>query len=138
MRSNAILAAALISLLGASSAIGEVASWNTLLSVGGFAIGQPTKSSSGWVLPVRGDVSGLKTITVKPTQMNSGIACLETRASLRGSTITLQVTTGVAGNGHNAECPAAELGNIAPGTYVVQYQGPLEAAVPLGNVTIAP
>ena len=138
MKGAALATVAVVGAFVAPRANTEVASWAFLSSVGGFSIGQPTKGGAGWVLPVQGDVSGLRTITTKPTTMNSAIACLETQASVDKMKINLRVITGLAGPGRNAACPAAALGSLAPGRYSVQYRGINEPAVPLGEVVIAP
>ena len=133
-----IATALLAGTFAASAAGADVVSWKDLQSMGGFAIDQPIRSSSGWLLPVRGDVSGLAKVTTKSTQLNSGIACAETLASVDGRTISLVVTTGLAGSRRSAKCPAANLGAIAPGQYSVQYHAANEPAQPLGSVVIAP
>jgi hypothetical protein len=138
MKSGALVIVALAGTLLARVAVAEVASWKYLVSVGGFSIGHPKKVARGWVLPVQGDVSGLRTITAKPTTMNSSVACVETQASVEGKTISVRVITGIGGPGRSASCPPANLGPIAPGSYFVQYVGSNEAPVPLGNVVIAP
>ena len=116
--------------------IAEPQSWSFVQTVGGIAVDSPIREDHAWVLPVRGDVSGLKTITIKPTKVNSGIACQSVRAEVEGSSIYLTVLTTMAGVGHNAECPPALLGQVTSGTYRVFYRGPNEKPVQLGEVVI--
>jgi len=119
-------------------ALADRASWKFLQSVGGLTIGEPQRESGGWVLPVHADVSGLNKASVQPTTLNSGIACLETRASVEGSIVALSIVTGLAGSGRVARCPAANLGHLAPGRYSVVYRGVGEAQVSVGSIVIAP
>ena len=131
-----VIAAALT--LVSVDALADRASWTFLQSVGGLTIGEPQREGGGWVLPVYADVSGLNKASVQPTTLNSGIACLETRASVKGSTVALSIFTGVAGSGRIARCPAAKLGHLAPGRYTVVYRGVGEAEVSVGRIVIAP
>ena len=131
-----IIAAALA--LVSVDALAERASWKFLQSVGGMTIGEPRREGAGWILPVHADVSGLTKISAQPTTLNSGIACVETRASVEGSTVALSIVTGLAGSGLIARCPAAMLGHIAPGRYSVVYRGVGEAEVSVGSIVIAP
>ena len=120
----------------ACSMIAEPQSWSFIESVGGIAVDPPVRADRSWVLPVRCDVSGLKTITIKPAKVNSGIACQNIRAEVEGSFIYLTVLTTIAGGGRNAECPPALLGQVVSGTYRVFYRGPNEKPVQLGEVAV--
>jgi hypothetical protein len=137
MNTYAAVVVALVAPWFARCEAAELAQWVFVQSVGGIAIGPPLKSSSGWLLPVQCDVSGLKTITTQPTTLNSGIACVETRAVAEGSSIFVTVVTDIAGPGRSASCPAASLGAIAPGHYSVKYRDRDGQAISLGEVTIA-
>jgi hypothetical protein len=112
--------------------------WAFVQSVGGISIGEPVREGSGWILPVRADLSGFSKITVQPTAHNSGMACRETRATVTRNTILLVVVSTVAGDGREARCPPAHLGALTPGTYSVAYGAAPESAVALGSVVIAP
>ena len=129
---------AAVSALVTLEALADPASWKFLQSVGGLTIAEPQRVSGGWVLPVQADVSGLTRASARPTTLNSGIACLETRASVEGSTIALSIVTGLAGSGRNAQCPAANLGQLTPGRYSVIYRGVAEPDVRIGSIAIAP
>ena len=137
MRSRALSLVAAVCALATLSAAAESVSWDFVQSVGGLTIGQPVKSSAGWQLPIRADVSGLRTVTVQPKVMNSGIACVETRAAVEGSSIFLTVITGIASSDRSAACPPAMLGSIAPGPYLVKYRGGNGPVMPIGKVNIA-
>ena len=137
MRAVAFLAGLLALSAVSQSASADVASWHFVQSVGGLLIGEPVREGGGWSLPVRADVSGLSKVTVQPTTLNSGIACLETRASVENSKIILVIVTSIAGPGREARCPAATLGQIAPGRYSVVYRESPGRGVSLGSVVIA-
>lgn len=122
--------------LFAFSAIAEPRAWSFVQTVGGVAIGIPVKNENGWLLPVRSDVSGLQTITVKPTTLNSGLACQRTEAIVEGKSIYLTIITGVASSGSSSLCPAASLGQLSAGKYSVLYRGLKEQPIPVDEVTI--
>lgn len=117
------------------AAVSEPRTWGFVQSVGGIEVGSPTQVGGAWVLPIHGNVSGLQTITVKPMELNSGLACY-TRATVEGASIYITVATGVAGSGRIAQCPSANLGSLAPGHYTVLYRGPNEEPVELRVVSI--
>ena len=134
---EATIAAVTLALVSVD-ALAERASWAFLQSVGGLTIGEPQREGSGWILPIHADVSGLNRASVQPSTLNSGIACLETRASVEGSVIALSIITGLAGSGRAARCPTAKLGHLSPGRYSVVYRGIGEAEVSVGSIVIAP
>ena len=78
----------------------------------------------------------LQAITVKPTTLNSGLACRNTVAKVEGHSIYLTIITSVAGEGLSAICPAAVLGTLPDGNYIVYYRGSEAQAVKLGEVSI--
>jgi hypothetical protein len=110
--------------------------WQFVQSVGGIAIDTPTKDLSGWAIPVRADVSGLSTITVKPTLLNSALACVHIVAAVEGQAIYITVVTGLVRSGVNPLCPPAQLGNVAAGKYRVYYRGPGEKPIELSEAKI--
>jgi len=122
--------------LSACSIFAEPRSWNFVQAVGGLSIGTPFHIEGGWVLPVHGDVTGLQTITVKPTTLNSGLACKKTAAEVVGNEIYLTIITSLAGKDSGALCPPAFLGQLHSGKYAVFYRGPNELAIKLGEVSI--
>ena len=71
-----ILVSVVVTLLASYSCnmFAEPQSWSFVESVGGIAVDPPVRADHTWVLPVRSDVSGLKSITTKPTIINSGMA----------------------------------------------------------------
>jgi hypothetical protein len=123
-------------LLIACGALVEERDWSFVKAVGGMSIGTPREENGEWLLPVEADVSGLRTVTVKPTTLNSALACKEVRSSVNNNVIHLSLITALAAKGHSSTCPAAKLGTIAPGRYVVFYGGRKDKVVRLGEVNI--
>jgi hypothetical protein len=119
-------------------AAAEQQAWSFVQAVGGIEIGTPFKDEKGWTLPVRADVSGLQTITSKPTTLNSGLSCQSVEASIKDHSIYLKILTSLAGRGRSSQCPPTLLGQITAGKYAVFYRGPNEPAVAIGNLTIEP
>jgi hypothetical protein len=107
-------------LVALNNAHAEDRDWPFVSSVGGMAIGEPTKSGAGWELPINADVSGLRQVTDKPTLLNSALVC-DIKATIAGDTITLVLQTGLVHKGKSSACPAAKLGSLSPGTYQVNY-----------------
>jgi hypothetical protein len=133
-----LLAISLFSVLLPLQAVARSEGWPFVESVGGIAIDSPKKELAGWVLPVRADVSGLSTITVRPTLLNSALACLRTNAAVEDQVIYIAIVTGLVRSGLSPLCPPARLGAVPPGKYRVFYRGPSEKAIELSEVEIAP
>ncbi len=111
--------------------------WSFVESVGGMAVDAPRVEGETLILPVRADVSGLSTITMKPTTMNSALLCPATYAKVKGHDILVAITTDVAGRGNKSSaCPPAKLRAPAAGKYQVFYGDQREGAVALGEITI--
>jgi len=124
-------------LLAASSSIAaESRSWSFVQTIGGVAVGQPSKVANGWLLPVYADVSGLQRITLKPTALNSGLSCNTVNASVEGRVIYIAISTSIAGSGRNSLCPSAQLGQLKPGTYAVVYRGPDGQTTQLRSIAV--
>jgi len=114
-------------------------SWQFMEAVGGIAIGSPTRNPQGSVyLPVRCDVSGLTTITTKPTAMNSALSVKSIKKKINGQKIVISVKTGLASKGETCTCPDVDLGNIPAGNYEVLYCGSDKKEQLLGSVTVPP
>lgn len=115
----------------AATVTDESRSWAFVQSVGGITVDKAVRSDSGgWDLPINADVSGTRTITTKPTSINSGLAC-RTSAKVEGSSIYITVSTGVIAVLKGPECPSVHLEGIPSGKYTVYYRGPDEAPVKL-------
>ena len=112
--------------------------WQFIQSVGGIALGSPQRDARRHVLlPIRCDVSGTQTITVRPTAINSALVCEPPVVRVRSSTVLLTIRTTIASDHNsNARCPAADLGALAPGEYSVIYRSPDGSQHPLGSIQI--
>ena len=122
--------------VSACCSFSEPRTWLFVQSVGGVEVGVPLETETGWTLPVRSDVSGVQTVTVKPTMLNSGLSCQSTEATIEDNAIFLTILTGVAGGNRSPVCPAASLGRLRAGKYPVFYRGPNEKPVAIGEVSI--
>lgn len=134
-RIETVIAVMLPILVMSATAFAEEQNWKFVQSVGGISVGFPALASDGWSLPIDCDISGLKKVTVKPTVLNSGIACKSVAANVEGHNIYLTVNTSIAGSGRNAQCPPASLGHIPKGEYTVYYRGEGEQPVRLTTVS---
>ena len=132
----AIMAFCAMSLSPAKSYANEQ-DWDFVQSVGGMRIGEPKLTSLEWTLPVELDVTGLQTITTKPTALHSGIVCEGIRAEFHDRDIYLYLFTGIPWVGaKNGQCPAISLGHPSPGKYGVYYNGLNKGPVKLGDISI--
>jgi hypothetical protein len=123
-------------LLGACA--GDHRDWAFVQSVGGMALGAPTQTTEGVMLPVRVDVTGSKTITTPPTALHSGLAIKEIRVRRDGNNVRLELLTTAAGKGSSASSRDVRLGNLEPGRYTIQYAEPNGGTVDLGEIQVPP
>jgi hypothetical protein len=143
-RQFALLAAVVLTVAGAgcatmiSAASQSSLSWQSVQSFGGLALGQPQRDQRGHViLPIRCDVSGTHTITVRPTAIESALACRLPRVRVREGKIVLTIRVGFAGGRYeDARCPAADLGPVPAGQYAVEYLDPDGTRRPIGAVQV--
>ena len=61
-------------LLFLAGCVNDQKDWKFIQDIGGMSVGNPYKNSDGIVLPINCDVSGLRTITRKPTILNSDLS----------------------------------------------------------------
>ena len=130
-----------IILCSASSAfaalLGEERDWKFIQSVGGIAIGEPKLINDNWQLPIECNVSGLKTITVKPSMLNSGLMWADTEVRLKDGEIHISIETALIGMGSKTDsCGPAELGVLKSGAYIIKYLSPDMSTNYLGEVNI--
>ncbi len=129
-------AVAALCMLLASCSTPEPRNWAFVQAVGGVRVGPPLISEvGGWALRVVADVSGTRMVTVKPTTLNSGLAC-DAAAVVEGQSILVTISTVPAGGSRMASCSFVLLGELPSGRYPVFYKGPGEPPVPLGQVEI--
>src|SRR5688572_9643837 len=125
---------ALLILQGCSLAFAEERPWSFVTAIGGLEVGTPIQSSGRWSLPIRADVSGLQTITNKPTTINSALVCEVVKARVKGQDIFLILKTTLAHGDATSICPAAKLGRLAPGRYSVWYGASRTKGISLGAI----
>ena len=119
-------------------AAGSSRDWQFVQSVGGIALGTPQRDGRGHILlPIRCDVSGTQTITVRPTAMNSALVCEPPIIRVRSSSVLLTVRTSIPSKRYpSASCPDADLGPLTSGAYSVVYASPDGSQHPLGSIQI--
>jgi hypothetical protein len=112
--------------------------WEFIQSVGGMSIGKPYRTEKGIMLPVNCDISGLRTITIKPQMMNSGMSVKEIQTERIDNIISLSLITSVAGQGRKSTCDDLLIGNIPSGKYSIVYKEPNGSFVQITEIEIAP
>jgi len=111
--------------------------WQFVQQTGGIRIGVPIDRDGKKVLPVEYDVSGLTTVTRKPTTMNSGLAVRKIEAKKKDKQIVLRVFTqlveksSITGSQH-----FADLSGIPAGSYEVFYEVAGDQEKLLGQIEI--
>ena len=106
-------------------------------SVGGLRVDDPMVQTDGTVfLPVLCNVSGLETITVKPTMINSALVVRKIATQCRKDRIHLQVVTCVVDNKHTSVTKGVDLGVLTKGTYQVEYLNPDGTTVNVRKIEI--
>ena len=101
--------------------------WNFVQAVGGIKVGDPRPISKGdWIIPTEIDVSGLTTITIKPTTINSALVVRDVRCKIRQDRILVWVIACVVTDRYNEShwVKGITLKGIKPGKYKVQYLNP--------------
>ena len=112
-------------------------SWEMIQSVGGLRVENPVKQIDGTIfLPVICNVSGLDTITVKPTVLSSALVVKKIAAKCRKDRILIQVVTCVADNKHVSSTKGVSLGRPKTGSYQGEYLNPDGSTVLLRTVDI--
>lgn len=119
-------------------ATSHVAGWEFLQSVGGIRLGEAVKRENGvWMLPVFCDVSGLTTVTQKPTTMNSGLVVTGMLYQVSGSEIRISVVLNTPlSTSRSSRCTEVTLGGINTGEYRVLYEEQNRSTHALGTITL--
>ena len=145
MRIPTVLNAALMVILAsgpATAALPEIfygQPWKFMKTVGGVAIGAPSRSPRGSVyLPVICDVSGLTTITERPTAINPALVVTGIDTRIDGRQVLITVGTGLPSETTNSTCPVIDLGDIPAGDYQVFYYNSDQDRHLLGEVAVPP
>ena len=92
--------------------------------VGGLAVHAERRHGRDVHLSVRCDVSGLHTITVKPTALNSGLVVEGVRVTRQDRAMYLVVRTALQAEGRSSTCGPVDLANVPSGKYTVFYGEP--------------
>jgi hypothetical protein len=116
--------------------ISERRDWVFVQSVGGIAVGNPHRTPSGVMLPVSVDVSGLRTITTKPSTVNSGLAIKAITVRREADTLRLTLVTTVAGGDARSSIAEVPLGDLERGRYRVVYAEPNGGRIGMGEITV--
>ncbi|MDD5521602.1 MAG: hypothetical protein PHI84_12355 [Kiritimatiellae bacterium] len=112
-------------------------SWEMIQSVGGLRVDNPVTQTDGTIfLPVICNVSGLDTVTVKPTMLNSALVVRKIATKCRKDSIQLQIVTCVVDNKHTSITKGVYLGRMKKGSYLVQYLNPDGSVVKLREIEI--
>lgn len=150
MINSGAVTAMLVAALGALAAVpayggqnsylatSHVASWEFIQSVGGIRLGEPAKKENGsWVLPVVCDVSGLTTVTRKPTTMNSGLVVTRMLYQVSGREVRISVVLNAPlSTSRTSLCTEVTLSNINNGEYRVLYKEQNRSTHALGTITL--
>lgn len=68
--------------------------WSFVQTVGGMKVGNPQPISKGsWSIPIECDVSGLTTVTTKPTTLNSSLVVKNVKCMTKQDRILIWVVT---------------------------------------------
>jgi hypothetical protein len=115
----------------------DACDWGFVQKTGGIRISNPIKKDGKTVLPVEYDVSGLTTVTRKPTLMNSGLTVRKICLKRDGAQIIVRVVTQVAEKGtHAGHVQYADLDDFPPGKFRVYYETTGDAEKNLGEIEI--
>ena len=115
----------------------EARDWQFVQQTGGMRVGAPIEKDGKKMLPIEYDVSGLSTITCKPTTMNSGLAVRRIDAVVKDGKIVIRLVTQVVEKSSiNGLKHFSDLSGIPRGSYDVYYEiaGDLEKR--LGRIEI--
>ena len=128
MRWQALAVLALL-VTGCTSGVGM--SWSEIEEVGGLTIGHARRFEDGSLrIPVRCNVAGLDSITVRPRTMNSGLGVAKVEAVVENGLVLITV---FAGPGAPAQCTDVMVYH-STGTLRAAYRNPDRSQHDLGPV----
>jgi hypothetical protein len=138
---TAIVALSILAITANAGIIGwatsESRDWQFIQKTGGIRIGLPINRDGKFVLPVEYDVSGLSSITCKPSLQNSGLAVRKIGLDRKDKYIVLQVYTQVDENTNNkGSMHYVDLSGIPTGSYEVFYAIAGDPEKRLGQIEI--
>lgn len=120
-------------------ATSQVADWPFIQSVGGIRVGTPKSQGSGrWLLAVVCDVSGLTTITQKPTSINSGLVVTKVLHRISASELRISVAMNARFSGsRTSRCGDIDVTGASEGHYEVFYEEPNKTLHAIGTVVFS-
>ncbi|MEI7901096.1 MAG: hypothetical protein WCK89_12660 [bacterium] len=141
MKRNLTIVFLSVLLMGCASCVSLLTSsrqsWEMVQSVGGLRVDDPVTHADGTVfLPVMCNVSGLDTITVKPTMINSALVVRKIGTRIRAGKIQIRIVTCVVDKKHTPLIVGVDLGILKRGTYQVEYLNPDGSTVSVRKVEI--
>jgi hypothetical protein len=115
----------------------EVRDWQFVQQTGGMRVGAPIEKDGKKMLPIEYDVSGLTTVTCKPTTMNSGLAVRRIEAAVKDGKIVIRLFTQVVEKASiNGPKHFSGLSGIPRGVYDVYYEIADDPGKRLGRIEI--
>ena len=115
----------------------ETEDWDFIQKVGGIKTGMPLETEDGFYLPVKCNVSGLDSVTIKPTTLNSALSCLKINTTVNCNSIHLRVIAGLAvTKKSDCNCKSVRVGELKPGNFTVYYGDGSSFEHPIGKFTI--
>lgn len=109
--------------------------WSFMQAVGGITVVGQDKNPD-WLI-LRGDISGLREFSNKPTQINSALALKKVEAEIHDSTIQIYViTTLLSDSNRGTEISGVSISGAKKGRYMVQYKNQDGTTVDLREVSI--
>jgi len=134
-----LITISIIPMAGCSGIINEATAqrqdWEFMESVGGLSVAGQDKNPN-WLI-IRGDVSGLKEYSTKPTLVNSGIVVKEVRKKIKKSQIQIYVITTLVSKKHSdPKIYGVSIAEAKKGKYKIQYLNPDGSTVDLQEIEI--
>lgn len=111
--------------------------WNFIQSVGGIKTEKPLETEDGYYLPVVCNVSGVDSVTIKSSTLNSALFVLKTKTHIKENRIYLTVFTGYSIVGKNdCKCKAVKIGTLKYGSYEIYYKDKDSTEHRIGKFTV--
>lgn len=115
----------------------ETKDWDFIQKVGGIKTEQPYITEDGYYLPLKCNVSGTDSVTIKPTMVNSSMSCLKIKSIVNGNAIHLKVIAGIPLiSKSDCNCKSVQIGELKPGKYHVYYGDKSSFEHPIGGFEI--
>ncbi len=132
---NKVFFSLVLLLVSSCSVFSEHRDWSFVESAGGITVGGQDKNPN-WLI-IRGDVSGVKEFSTKPTAINSAIALKSLEHIVKKNVIQIYVVTTLTSEKyHLTEISGINISGVKKGIYKVQYLNPDNSVVELKEVVI--